>query len=103
MALYQLMFDYRPRFLVTERADGFVLSADVPGIKEADLDITLASGRLTVAGKRDGHGSFQRAFTLPDSVDGEQVTAELRDGVLTLLVPKKAAAQPRKIAIQAAA
>jgi HSP20 family protein len=103
MDLYHFTFDYRPRFLVSERPDGFVLSADVPGVKEADLDITLAAGRLTVAGKREGFGEFKRAFTLPDTVDGEQVSADLKDGVLTLVVPKKAAVQPRRIAVKAAA
>jgi len=102
MDLYSVLFDHRPRFFVKEQADGYVLTADLPGVKDEDLDITLAAGRLTVAGKREGYGEFKRVFALPESVDGEQVSAELKSGVLTLTVPKKAAAQPRKIALKAA-
>ncbi len=102
MALY-FTYDVRPRFFVDERPEGFVLTADVPGVKEGDLDITLENGRLSVAGKREGHGEFKRTFTLPETVDGEHVSAALDHGVLTLTVPKKAAVQPRRIDIKAAA
>src|SRR6266702_8340853 len=87
-----------PRFEVTERTDGFVLTADVPGVKEEDLDITLVRNLLTVSGKRDGRGAFERRFTLPGGVDGDKVNAELKHGVLTVVVPKKPEVQPRKIA-----
>ena len=71
-----------------------------------------AFSRLTVAGKRDeesmkegerihlserSHGSFSRTFTLPEDVEGEKVVAELRNGVLTLMVPKRPEVRPRKI------
>jgi HSP20 family protein len=103
-----------PHFEVRETNEGFVFKADLPGIHEDDLDINLNGNRLTISGKREAeqrnesdryyayevqYGSFTRSFTLPDGVDPDHVKADLKNGVLTLLVPKKAEAQPRKIAI----
>jgi len=104
-----------PTFEVFERKDAYVFKADLPGIKQEDLDITLTEKRLTITGKREAeerregerfyayersYGSFVRTFTLPEGVDGEHVAAELKDGVLTLVVPKKPEVQPRKIAVK---
>ena len=101
---YRVLFQVneQPRFEVLEKKEGFVLSADLPGVKEEDLEITVQKNLLTVAGKREGRGAFERKFTLPGSVDAEAVHAELKNGVLTLTVPKKPEVQPRKIAITAA-
>jgi HSP20 family protein len=99
--LYQLPL--QPQFHVREEKGGFVLTADLPGVKEEDLDITLAKNLLTVAGKREGRGAFARKLVLPPDVDGAGVNAELAHGVLTLTVPKKPEAQPRKIALTASA
>ena len=103
-------------FDVKETPDAFVFYADVPGLKEKDLDIQISGNRLTIRGKRDtglkeetGHtyyacersfGSFARSFTLPDSADIEKCNADLKDGVLTLTVAKKASERPRNIAIK---
>ena len=80
----------------------------------ADLEIALTGNRLTISGKREqekheqgdtyyaserSYGSFSRAFTLPDGTDGENVKAELKNGVLEVVVPKKPEVQPRKITI----
>lgn len=104
-----------PSFEVLERKDSYVFRADVPGVKEDDLDIQLIENRLTVSGKRDAeqrnegetfyayersYGTFQRVFTLPEGVDAEHVRAEMKDGVLTLVVPKKPEVQPKKISIK---
>jgi len=85
---------------------------DMPGVKQDDLEITLANHVLTVKGTRrfDGkeneqvmlgraYGSFTRAYTLPESLDEQKLSAELADGVLTIRIPKLPEAQPRKIAI----
>jgi len=90
----------------------FVFVCDVPGVKREDLDITLEKRVLTIKGSRKfdgreneqvalrrGYGSFSRAFSLPDSVDDANLTANLADGVLTVRVPKVAKAKPRKIQI----
>lgn len=103
---------FNPHFDVKETKEGYHFTADLPGVKEADLDISMTGNRLTISGKRESghreegqnffvyeraHGAFTRAFTLPDSADMEHARAELKDGVLNILLPKKAAAQPRKI------
>lgn len=105
-----------PTFEVFERKDGYVFKADLPGVKQEDLDITLNANRLTVSGKREAEerkegerfyayersfGTFTRSFTLPEGVDAEHVAAELKNGVLTLVVPKKPDVQPKKITIKA--
>ena len=90
------------------------LVCDVPGVKQEDLEITLANRILTIKGTRrfDGketeqvmlgraYGSFTRSYTLPDSLDEEKLAAELVDGVLTVRIPKLPKAQPRKIPIGA--
>ena len=108
--------EFVPSFEVFERKDGYVFKADLPGVKLEDLDIQLTEHRLTVSGRRESeerkegerwyalerqYGQFTRTFPLPEGVDGEHVRAELRDGVLTLVVPKKPEVQPRKIQISA--
>lgn len=105
---------WSPDFEVRETKDSYVFKADLPGTKKEDLDISLIGNRLQVTGRRDeeeearddtyyayerSYGSFTRSFTLPDTADTEHVRSELRDGVLTLVVPKKPEAQPRRIQI----
>jgi HSP20 family protein len=105
---------FAPRFDVHETLGEFVFRADLPGIKQENLDITLTANQLRIAGRREGvkhaenehshlsereYGAFERVFTLPDSVDGEKIQATMNDGVLNLVVPKKPEAQPRQIPI----
>jgi HSP20 family protein len=105
---------WNPSFEVRENGDAFLFKADLPGIQAADIDVSLTGNRLNITGKREAeketkedtvyvyersYGSFARSFTLPDGVDAEHVKSELKDGVLTVAVPKKAAAKPQKIAI----
>jgi len=103
---------FMPSFDVKETADAYQFKADLPGILEAEMEISLEGTRLTVAGKREeenvkegerihlserSHGRFSRTFTLPEDVEGDKVVAELRNGVLTLMVPKRPEVRPRKI------
>jgi HSP20 family protein len=105
---------FAPSFDVKENKEGYVFRADLPGVKEEDLEISLTGNRLTISGKREQekheqgdtyyasertYGSFSRAFTLPDGTDGDNVKAELKTGVLQVIVPKKPEVQPRKITI----
>lgn len=109
---------FAPRFDVKETRDAYVFTADLPGVTEDDLDVSLTGNRLTVSGKRESertnegeryyayersYGSFTRSFTLPEGVDAEHVDATLKNGVLTLSVPKKEAHKPRKISIKGVA
>jgi HSP20 family protein len=101
-----------PSFEVKETADAFVVKADLPGVKEADVDVSVHQGVLSISGHRqseerkDGEsysllerqfGSFSRSFSLPDTADGDKIEATLEHGVLTLRIAKKEQAQPRKI------
>jgi HSP20 family protein len=102
-------------FDVKETKDAYLFKADVPGIHDKDLEVTVTGNRLTIAGKRDAekedkndryysyersYGAFTRSFTLPDGADVEALRAALDQGVLTVTVPKKPEVQPKKIAVK---
>lgn len=104
-----------PEFEVKETKDAYIFRGDVPGVKASDLDVNIAGNRLTISGKRDedkeekvdmyyacerGYGPFSRAFTLPEGVDTSALSADLRDGVLMVSLPKKADMQPKRIPIK---
>lgn len=106
---------FAPDFDVRESKDAFVFKADLPGVKESDLEVRLTHNRLTIAGKRESErtdkgdtfyayerssGSFSRAFTLPEGVDPDKIKAELKNGVLTVELPKPPELQPKKIAVK---
>ena len=105
---------FMPCFEVKENREAYTLRADMPGVKESDVEISLSGNQLTIAGKREAerkedketyylyersYGSFTRAFTLPSGVDEAKVNASLKDGVLTVMLPKRPEAQPKKIAL----
>ena len=104
-----------PAFEVRESKDRFIFVADLPGIKEADLEITLTGNRLVITGTRKfeavdetetyfaaerTYGAFQRSFTLPEGVDLEHIVADLKEGVLSLIVPKLPEMKAKKIALK---
>ena len=103
-----------PSFEVRETKDAYVFKADLPGLAEKDVEIHMTGNVLTVSGQRTqenvqegeryfalerGYGQFSRSFSLPDGTDGEHVTADMKDGVLTLRIPKKPEVQTRRINI----
>ena len=105
---------FSPSVEVKETKDAFTFCADLPGLKEEDLDISIMGNRITISGKREeeqrkeddrfyayerSYGTFSRAFTLPNSADLEKVSAELKDGVLRVMVPKKPEVQPRRVSL----
>jgi HSP20 family protein len=105
---------FSPAFEVKETNDAFILRADLPGVVDKDLDISLHNNVLTVSGSRSAEerkegetyalyerqfGSFSRGFSLPDTADGEKIDAKLDAGVLTLTIGKRVEAKPRKIAV----
>lgn len=102
-------------FDVKETKEGFVFKADVPGIDSKDIDVKLQNNRLTITGKREQeksdkgdtyytyertHGSFTRSFTLPEGVDADKISADLKAGVLTVTLPKKPEAKPKQISVK---
>jgi HSP20 family protein len=105
-----------PSFDVWETQDAYIFKADVPGFREQDLDINVTGNRLTLSGKREAeqisdadtfycsersYGAFSRTFTLPEGINPDQTRADLKEGVLTVRIPKAAESQPKKIAVQA--
>ncbi len=97
---------FTPAVDVVEDDQKFELYADLPGVAQADLDIQVDKDVLTIKGERKldrkGErvaGAFSRAFTLPKHVDVEKIAASLKDGVLTVTLPKRPEAQPRQIKI----
>jgi HSP20 family protein len=107
-----------PAVDIYEDPQKVVLKLEVPGIEEKDLDVRVENHALTVKGERkfekEGkeenfhrierrYGSFYRAFTLPQTVDTENVQANYTAGVLKLELKKKAEAQPKQIKVNVAA
>jgi HSP20 family protein len=105
---------FAPAVDVYENGEKVVLKLDVPGIKEEDLDIRVENQTLSVRGERKfdkeekeenfhrierRYGSFFRSFSLPTTVDTENVEASYDAGVLKLELKKKASAQPRQIKV----
>jgi HSP20 family protein len=103
-----------PAVDVEETAQGYRLTADVPGVAAEDIDITVQDGVLTLKGQRkseqreqkDGYrrlersfGSFQRSFVLPKGVNADGVTAQVEHGQLIVDVPKPVAALPKKVQV----
>ena len=108
---------WSPAVDIHEEEQRFVLRADLPGVKPADIEITAEKGVLALRGSRnfeqqkdDGHysriervtGKFVRSFTLPENVQTDAIKASFKDGVLELTIPKQAKPEPRKIEVQAA-
>jgi len=107
-----------PAVDIHEYDNRFALYVDLPGVDPAQVEITLANGVLTLSGQRTtekpvgkesevrmrverGTGAFHRRFILPDSIDGDQIKAVGRNGVLEISIPKQAKAQPRRIKVAA--
>ena len=105
---------WAPPIDVYETRDRYVITAEVPGLARDQLEIAVQDNRLTIQGRRAagmpasaarryhqverGHGAFQRAFAFAEPVDHAGITADLRDGVLTVTLPK-AASPPRRIEV----
>ncbi len=113
--------DWVPATDIVETAAELTLTAELPGMDQKDIDISIEDGVLMIRGekteeRKEGkeekkvylyertYGSFQRSFTLPSTVDGSMVTAEFEKGVLKVHMPKTAEAKPkgRKVEIKSA-
>ena len=100
---------------LAERDDRYVISAEIPGVKSEDLNVTVENDVLTISaekhdefeGKEDGvyrrersFGRLSRSFKLGDQVNAEKIDAEYKDGVLTLNLPKAEKAKPREVKVK---
>jgi HSP20 family protein len=103
---------YVPAFNVVEKTEGYFISADLPGVRDEDVDVTVQDNHLIISGSRKAeerkegenyfvyerrYGNFSRAFALPENADSESVEASLTGGVLEVRVGKRESARPRKV------
>jgi HSP20 family protein len=107
-----------PATNVSETDESLLIRAELPGIRPDDLEVTVEGNTLTLAGKRETveesekvsfhrrereWGSFRRSLTIPVRVEADKVQARFADGILTVELPKAAAARPKQITVQASA
>ena len=96
-----------PSIEVKDSDNEVLVTAEVPGMSEKDVELLLDNGSLTIRGEKKGerdergyserwYGRFERQIPLPSSVDEERCRADFRDGVLTIQLPKSAEAEDRK-------
>ena len=110
------LFDrnFSPAIDVVETPDGFTVTCELPGLDQQEVDINLASNVLTIRGEKKTEkpekearvfrreirkGGFQRTLSLPVAVDSEKTTAELKEGVLTIMLPKREDVKPKQISV----
>jgi len=106
--------EWAPAVDIKEEVDKFVIHADIPGVKPEDIEVSMEAGVLTVKGEKESeaktgkegykkvertYGSFYRRFSLPDSADGEAISAKCKHGVLEIIIPKRESVKPKKIDI----
>ena len=99
---------------VLEEPERFVLLADLPGVEPADIEVSMDDGILTIKGERNGqsasrtdrfsrlersYGIFHRRFALPGSADAQGISAQGRNGVLEISIPKRPETTPRRIQV----
>jgi HSP20 family protein len=108
-----------PKVDVAENDKAITVTAELPGIEEKDVDVTVGDGYISISGEKKtetekkqkggylqerSYGSFHRSFRLPETVDADKISADLKKGVLTVTLPKTAAAaaSSRKVSIKPA-
>jgi HSP20 family protein len=107
--------NWAPAVDIAERKDAYVVTAEVPGVKPEELEVTLEDGMLTIQGERRmeeetsdrqyhrverRYGAFRRSITLPSQVQADAIEASYSDGVLQVVVPKAESAKPKKIDVR---
>lgn len=107
--------EFAPRVNITESDDAIKMTFEIAGMDKDDIKITLSDGVLTVSGTRefktkekdDGYvrseirtGSFSRSFTLPDTIDTDQISADYKSGMLTLNLAKLEEVKPKEIEVK---
>lgn len=105
--------EWVPRTDIYETEQGLTLQFDLPGLRQDDLDLRIEKNTLTIKGERKpttdpekylrverAHGAFTRVFSLPDFVNQEKIEANLTDGVLTVVLPRREETKPRPIQVR---
>lgn len=108
---------WTPAVNILEREDAIVITADLPGLKAEDVDVTVDNGVLTVKGERTmeevaegetyhrverSYGSFERSFSIPNSVDPKKIEARFVNGEMTVTLPKRDESKPRSVKVKVA-
>ncbi|RNC72676.1 MAG: Hsp20/alpha crystallin family protein [Desulfuromonadales bacterium] len=106
---------WQPPVDIFEDENGVVIKAELPGIDQKDIEVRIEDGTLTIRGERkhEGevqkenyhrieryYGSFQRSFSLPNTIDQEKVKATCDKGVLTITLPKREETKPKQISVE---
>jgi HSP20 family protein len=106
-----------PAIDLYEKKDAYVVRAELPGVDRSNIDISFEKNVLTISGRKSTEiegtdeevrvyaaervsGGFSRSLRLPEYIDGDRISADFKDGLLTITVPKAEVAQPRKIEIR---
>ena len=106
-----------PAIDLFEKKDAYVVRADLPGVERDGIEITFEKNILTISGQKPAmvegrdeeirvfaaervSGGFSRSLRMPDYIDGEKISAEYTNGLLTITIPKAELAQPRKIEVK---
>ena len=104
-----------PPLDMMETEDGYTIYCDLPGMNEKDLELSVASNVLTIKGERKDaekareskvyrnetwEGSFQRTIAIPSPVDSNGIEAELNNGVLKIILPKREEDKPKQIELK---
>ena len=107
--------DWSPLVDVSENEKEFVIRAEVPDVKKEDVKVRVESGMLRITGERHleketkqhkyhrierAYGSFERSMSLPENCKPDEMTAEYKDGMLTLCLPKTAESAPKAIEVK---
>jgi len=107
---------WMPAVDVFEKEDKFVVKAELPGMKDEDIDVSVVGDTLSIKGEKKteteikdedyyrcerSYGSFYRSIPLPSNVDADKIEASFEDGVLEVALPKSAKVKPKKIAVSA--
>ncbi len=104
---------FTPRVDILENRDELVVFADLPGVRPSDLDVRFENGELTIHGRctprqaeqeylsvEYGVGDFHRVFNIGEAIDVDRISAELKNGVLTLRLPKSEKVKPKRIQVK---
>jgi HSP20 family protein len=105
--------DWMPVVDIEETEDAFSIKAELPGVEKDDVSINIDKGVLTIKGEKKtetedkkrhrvecSYGSFVRSFTLPQSINVDEVEAEYNNGILNLTIPKSEEAKPKEIEVK---
>lgn len=93
------IFSVGRHFDVDEDEANYILTLELPGYKQADLDVSVENETLTISAKRGEH-TFNQSATLPRGIDASKIEGKLEDGILTLTFPKAESAKLRKVTVK---